>query len=197
MTALAIDKGSTVWTSQYEEPFLKKRIDLGEGSSIRLGTSAASNVDVDDSYSIGTFDEKHFDLFSAIVGSRFEEKVKRAMDSISEFMTYKKGWDGYEGDAFLPSTKDKADQILSNASLAFHSSNATPDSILAGPGSDGSMDIEFFLDQKHLIFSIDPVSDGTRCTRMKSENYIKTEEISFDWPSLVEQFIWLQNSEMV
>lgn len=81
------------------------------------------------------------------------------LSELDRYGEYTRGWDGYDGEEF---TKDIIDRVSSVARFIvsfFRFVDVTPDEIVPGPASDGSVDLEVALGKKHLTLTFSPDCD--------------------------------------
>ena len=133
-----------------------------------------------------TFTERANSAISAELESLFRESQNELM----HYLSFGPGWDGYFAERFEPDTINRALQVLDVLESKFRLNGTLPSSLIPGPVSDGSINIELSSAAKSLILTIMPDKSELLCYERDGETTL-TDDQPIDWATLGKKLSWL------
>lgn len=126
-----------------------------------------------------------------------EERIRSAFESAQKELTrydrYPARWDGYRAEPFDKELLREVSGILAFSEAAFLSAGIMPNLLTTGPASDGSLDIEIQVRDKHVVMTLYPREP---LIRVQSSHDKDTQErlIPLGAQALEGWLAWLQRS---
>jgi hypothetical protein len=83
-----------------------------------------------------------------------------AVEELTNYLRFGRGWDGYDAEIFEPRTVRRAIRLVDRIYARLVSSVATPMLITPGPAPDGRIDVEAATNRRRIIVTLDPAEES-------------------------------------
>ena len=130
-----------------------------------VGTPSAA-TQADPPASVASVDSDSID------SAKIDRLERLAAEELLEYGMLGAGWDGYSAPEFQIELVSLVKDFCGQACKFFRSVQVVPEEIIPGPVGDGSLDLQFLLGNKEIIFTFHPDQDdvGVYTRQDASEN---------------------------
>lgn len=111
-------------------------------------------------------------------------------NDLISYKTFKKGWDGYDGEEFDPLLVEQVRGIAAAIFSVFNSLNVQPDGAWTGACSDGSIDLELEIENRELILTFYKGRRTIGCYQNQTGVYQSEIELDYTAFDLLEVLRW-------
>jgi hypothetical protein len=129
-----------------------------------------------------------------------DERIRSAFESAQKELTrydrYPPRWDGYRAEPFDKGLLREVASILTFSEASFLSAGITPNLLTTGPASDGSLDVEIQVRDRHVVMTLYPREP---LIRVHSSHAKDTQEhlVALGTQALEDWLSWLPRSSAV
>lgn len=117
------------------------------------------------------------------------ELKQSVIKELLHYQTFPPGWDGYKGNCFTSKFINEVVEVTQIVFQFFEEKNVSPSEVVPGPGSDGRVDLEINLNDRTLVFTLDPnedrisvyKKDGDKQDEFYIDNTLGLIEKHLDW----------------
>lgn len=121
-----------------------------------------------------------------------EKMVEDAREELIRYLSFGPGWDGYSGIPFRRDTIRRCVSLLQHYVLRlFTQARISPDEVVPGPASDGSVDVEIVSGNRRLVLTFDPESGNAVNVYAEYETGVVERELDFGEAAMEGLVGWL------
>ena len=132
----------------------------------------------------------------SLTDARIRSTFESAQRELTRYDRYPARWDGYRAEPFDKDLLREVSSILAFSEAAFLSAGVTPTMLTTGPASDGSLDIEFQVRDRHVVMTLYPREPLIR-VHISHDHDTEERLVPFGTQALEEWLSWLPHSKAV